>query len=96
MANPNQADSSSYNQDYKWTRVSADVSATSMRIEFSPPCSAEKDKIPEFRHEGFQKPSVTGEVRIINLTCSGEMCVDQHDPMCRCTFTVNPKDTGGK
>ena len=101
MANSSKANPSSYKCDYKWTRVSADVLATtgSIRIEF-PPCNVEEDKIPEilteFKHEGYQKPLPIGEFEIINLTCSGKMCVDQQDPMRRCIFTVNPKDPAGK
>lgn len=99
MANSSNADSTSYKHDYKWTRVSAEVLATTIRIEFSP-CNVEEDKIPEilteFKHEGYQEPLVIGEFEIINLTCSGKMCVDQQDSMRRCNFTVNSKDPAGK
>ena len=36
------------------------------------------------------------EVEIINLTYSAKLCVDKDDPLYRCNFTVNPKDTSGK
>lgn len=47
------------------------------------------------RHEGYQKP-FGREVGIINLTCSGKMCVYKDDPLCRCYFTVNPQDPSGE
>ena len=55
-------------------------------------------------HEGLARGSeklsvkdkVNEEVEIINLTYSAKLCVNKDDPLYRCNFTVNPKDTSGK
>ena len=47
--------------------------------------------------EGFITPRVAERgIRIINLKCSGKLCVKTDDPNCHGQFVVNPTDASGK
>ena len=51
-------------------------------------------------NEGYVlKPTVIEQgIGIINLRCSGKLCVKKDDPLCRGVFVVNPdpEDASGK
>ena len=73
--------------NYKWTRDS-----TLARVEFV-------DETPRsigIVNEGFIEPHGREEVGIINLKCSGKLCVDKDDPLCKGEFITNPKDESGE
>ena len=73
--------------NYKWTRDS-----TFARVEFV-------DETPRsigIVNEGYIEPHGREEVGIINLKCSGKLCVDKDDPLCKGEFIANPKDESGE
>ena len=46
---------------------------------------------------GYENPIVVEEsIGIINLKCSGKLCVKKDDPLCRGQFAINPQDESGK
>ena len=48
-------------------------------------------------NEGYMKaPVIKRGIGIINLRCSGKLCVNRDDPLCRGEFVVNPQDASGK
>ena len=72
--------------NYKWTRDS-----TFARVEFVDETSI------GIVNEGYIEPRrCKGEVGIVNLKCSGKLCVDKDDPLCKGKFVANPKDESGK
>ena len=71
-------------RNYEWTRDS-----TFARVEFV-------DETPiGIVNEGYIEPHGREEVGIINLKCSGKLCVDKDDPLCKGEFIANPKDESG-
>ena len=71
--------------NYEWTRDS-----TFARVEFV-------GETPiGIVNEGYIEAYDREEVGIINLKCSGNLCVDQDNPLCKGEFVVNPKDESGK
>ena len=48
------------------------------------------------RNEGYIEPHGQERVGIINLKCSGKLCVNKDDPLCKGEFVVKPKDKSGK
>ena len=52
--------------------------------------------IPGFVNEGYIKLHSQKDVGIINLRCSGKLCVNLGNPLCKGEFVVNPQDESGK
>ena len=71
--------------DYKWTKDS-----TLVVVEF-----VDKEAIG-IVNEGYKEPHGQEKVGIINLKCSGKLCVNKDDPLCKGEFVVKPKDKSGK
>ena len=67
----------------------------------------EVDKKVELEDDGTSVMIITNEgyktleviekgIGIINLKCSGKLCMDTNDPNCHGQFVENPKDASGK
>ena len=64
-----------------------------MKVEFIEETSEETF----FRNEAYVKSIVMAkDIRIINVKCSGKLCVKKDDPLLRCDFVPNPPDASGK
>ena len=49
------------------------------------------------KNEGYATPRVAErDIGIINLRCSGKLCVKKDDPNCKGQFVVHPTDASGK
>ena len=72
----------------KWVKDS-----TVVKVKFI----EETSKETLFRNEGYVKSSVVAtDIKIINMKCSGKLCVKEDDPLLRGSFVPNPPDTSGK
>ena len=74
--------------DYNWTKDS-----TLVVVEFVDETTS---GTPGFVNEGYIEPRSPKDVGIINLKCSGKLCVNEDDPLCKGDFVVNPHDESGK
>ena len=77
--------------NYNWTKDS-----TLAIVEFVDETIETTSSTPGFVNEGYIEPHDPKAVGIINLKCSGKLCVNLGDPLCKGEFVVNPKDECGK
>ena len=57
----------------------------------------ERTEVVIIKTEGYMTPRVAErDIGIINLKCSGKLCVKTDDPNCKGQFVVNPTDASGK
>ena len=64
-----------------------------MKVEFI----EENSKKISITNEVYVKPSVMAkDIKIINVKCSGKLCVKEDDPLLRGNFVPNPPDASGK
>ena len=56
-----------------------------------------EEEVVIIKTEGYMTPRVAErDIGIINLKCSGKLCVKTDDPNCKGQFVVNPTDASGK
>ena len=77
--------------NYNWTKDS-----TLAVVEFVDETIETTSGIPGFVNEGYIKLHSQKDVGIINLRCSGKLCVNLGNPLCKGEFVVNPQDKSGK
>ena len=67
------------------------------KVKFEDDKAESADSEVTIPNERYEKPIVVERnVGIINLRCSGKLCVDKDDPLYRGEFVVNPQDESGK
>ena len=85
--------------DYMYTKCTKDSTLVRVVVEFAREFVDEEARGRGdigIVNEGYIEPHDQEKVGIINLKCSGKLCVNKDDPLYKGEFVVKPKDKSGK